>query len=103
MSYVVVLFSISTSWLFLQQSTGKKSGRGGGRGGFGPMRGRGGMRGMGRAPPYMRDGRVDYDRRPGLPPPPSMRNGYYDSYERGYDSYYPSRGGPPPVMPSRDR
>lgn len=86
----------------LQQSTGKKSGRGGGRGGFGPMRGRGGMRGMGRAPPYMRDGRGDYDRRPGLPPPPSMRNGYYDSYDRGYD-YYPSRGGPPPVMPSRDR
>ena len=65
------------------------------------MRGRGGMRGMGRAPPYMRDGRGDYDRRPGLPPPPSMRNGYYDSYDRGYD-YYPSRG-PPPVMPSRDR
>jgi hypothetical protein len=88
--------------LLLQQSTGKKSGRGGGRGGFGPMRGRGGMRGMGRALPYMRDGRGDYDRRPGLPPPPSMRNGYYDSYDRGYD-YYPSRGGPPPVMPSRER
>lgn len=85
----------------LQQSTGKKSGRGGGRGGFGPMRGRGGMRGMGRAPPYMRDGRGDYDRRPGLPPP-SMRNGYYDNYDRGYDNYYPSRG-PPPVMASRDR
>lgn len=86
----------------VEQSTGKKSGRGGGRGGFGPMRGRGGMRGMGRAPPYMRDGRGDYDRRPGLPPPPSMRNGYYDSYDRGYD-YYPSRAGPPPVMQSRDR
>nr|CAD7454079.1 unnamed protein product [Timema tahoe] len=82
-----------------EQSTGKRSGRGGGRGGFGPMRGRGGMRGMGRAPPYMRDGR-DYDRRPGLPPPPSMRNGYYDSYDRGYDSYYSARG-PPPL--SRDR
>jgi hypothetical protein len=65
------------------------------------MRGRGGMRGMGRAPPYMRDGRGDYDRRPGLPPP-SMRNGYYDNYDRGYDNYYPSRG-PPPVMASRDR
>nr|CAD7410154.1 unnamed protein product [Timema poppensis] len=83
----------------VEQSTGKRSGRGGGRGGFGPMRGRGGMRGMGRAPPYMRDGR-DYDRRPGLPPPPSMRNGYYDSYDRGYDSYYSARG-PPPL--SRDR
>ncbi|XP_066996335.1 probable splicing factor, arginine/serine-rich 6 isoform X2 [Anabrus simplex] len=88
----------------VEQSTGKKSGRGGGgggRGGFGPMRGRGGMRGMGRGPPYMRDG--DYERRPALPPPPSMRNGYYDSYDRGYDNYYPSRGPPPPVMPSRDR
>ncbi|GLH05725.1 RNA-binding protein lark [Gryllus bimaculatus] len=87
----------------VEQSTGKKSGRGATRGGFGPMRGRGTMRGgMGRAPPYMRDGRGDYDRRPGMPPPPSMRNGYYDSYDRGYDNYYPSRGPPPPIMPSRD-
>ncbi|XP_067012054.1 probable splicing factor, arginine/serine-rich 6 [Anabrus simplex] len=88
----------------VEQSTGKKSGRGGGggRGGFGPIRGRGGMRGMGRAPPpYMRDGRGDFDRRPGMLPPPSMRNGFYDNYDRGYDNY-PSRG-PPPFMPSRDR
>lgn len=69
-----------------QQSTGKKSGRGAGaaRGGFGPMRGRGNFRGMGRAPPYIRDGRNDFDRRPGFPPPPGMRNGFYDTYDRGY-------------------
>ncbi|XP_046403661.1 RNA-binding protein lark-like [Ischnura elegans] len=91
----------------VEQSSSKKSGRGRG---FGPMmRGRGGpMRGMrmGRAPPpyMMRDGRGDYDRRGpgmdgrgpgmdriGLPPPPSMRNGYYDSYDRGYDGYYTAR------------
>ncbi|XP_046401913.1 RNA-binding protein lark-like isoform X2 [Ischnura elegans] len=105
----------------VEQSTGKKSGRGRG---FGPMmRGRGGpMRGMGmgRAPPpyMMRDGRGDYDRRGpgmdgrgpgmdriGLPPPPSMRNGYYDSYDRGYDGYYTARGPPPPppILGTRDR
>ncbi|XP_063231209.1 RNA-binding protein lark-like isoform X3 [Bacillus rossius redtenbacheri] len=82
----------------VEQSTGKRSGRGGMggvRGSFGgPMRGRGLMRGMMRGHPYMRDGRPDYDRRPGMPPPP-MRNGYYDSYDRGYDSYYSPRPMPP--------
>ncbi|XP_047110159.1 RNA-binding protein 4.1-like isoform X1 [Schistocerca piceifrons] len=86
----------------VEQSTGKKSGRGGGyRGGFGPMRGRGSFRGMGRATPYMRDSR-EFERRPGMAPPPSMRNGFYEGYERGYDNYYPSHG-PPPMISPRER
>ncbi|XP_046992190.1 RNA-binding protein lark-like [Schistocerca americana] len=88
----------------VEQSTGKKSGRGSSfRGGFGPVRGRGGFRGVGRASPYMRDSRPDFERRPGLPPPPGIRNGFYDGIDRGYDSYYPSRGPPHPMMASRDR
>jgi hypothetical protein len=105
--------------MFIQQSTGKKSGRGRGGGG-GPMRGgpggrghmRGGM-GMGRAPPpYAREPRGDFERRgPGMSP--AMRNGYgggYDGFDRvpssgsGYDSYYGSRlPAPPGMMAARER
>lgn len=120
------------SHISVEQSTGKKSGRGRGGGGGGPMRGgpggRGGMRGgmgMGRAPPpYAREQRGDFDRRgPGGMPPP-MRNGYngsggggYDNYDRGagagggagggggYDSYYGGGRMPPPpgMMAPRER
>ncbi|KAK7865871.1 hypothetical protein R5R35_003986 [Gryllus longicercus] len=66
----------------VEQSTGKKGGRGFGDGGYRPMRMRGSMRGA-RTTPYMRQGPT-YERRPGMP-----------SFAREDYDYYPRSRGPP--------